>query len=112
MGTDLDRDVVDLHYPSGSWWSDPKEVVGLARVLVEAGQLGSCQHTVITFFETPWAWDAEYQLWCAGGRPGTDSGPAFDALCTRLSEIDDDRTSEPPRALRWQSWNASRNAPW
>jgi hypothetical protein len=116
MGTvgtaDINCDVVGVDDTSVSWWSDPLEVVALARILVEAGQLGSCQHTVITFFETPWSWDAEYQMWCAAGRPDTDSGPPFDVLCTRLSEIDDDHTSEHPWDLRWQSWNASRTSPW
>lgn len=91
------------------WWTDPHEVIRFARFLVDADQLGACQHTVITFFEAPWDWDSEHQMWCEAGCPHTDSsGHDFDALCTRMdAEITDDHAGEYISPLRWHTWAAT-----
>ena len=66
----MDAGGLEQHSPDGdsAWWCDPQEVIRFAHVLVDADQLGACQHQVITFFETPWEWDIEYQIWCDAAR--------------------------------------------
>lgn len=32
---------------ASAWWCDPQEVIRFAHVLVDADQLGACQHQVI-----------------------------------------------------------------
>jgi hypothetical protein len=93
---------------SPPWWSDPQEVIRFAHVLVDADQLGACQHQVITFFETPWDWDTEYRIWCDAARPTNDgsSSVAFAALCARFgTDIDEEHPSEYSSPLRWRSWS-------
>lgn len=94
---------------ASAWWCDPQEVIRFAHVLVDADQLGGCQHQVITFFETPWEWDTEYRMWCEAARPPTNDGSsavAFAALCTRFgSGIDEEHPSEYSSPRRWRSWS-------
>lgn len=91
------------------WWSDPQEVIRFARILVDADQLGGCQHTVISFFEAPWNWNNEYRMWCTAGRPRNGYPAAsFDALCIRFNaEITDDHADEYVSAFRWLTWSAT-----
>lgn len=102
------RGIVDVQTPA-DWWRDPHEVIKFARVLVEADQLGGCQHTVISFFETPWNWDNEHRMWCEAGRPHNDStGTPFEALCTRFNtEIADDHAGEYASPFRWRAWSTT-----
>jgi hypothetical protein len=85
-------------------------VIRFARLLVDADQLGGCQHTVISLFETPWDWDDEHRMWCEAGRPHSASTrPAFEALCRRFdAENADDHAGEYASPLRWQTWSATR----
>jgi hypothetical protein len=62
------------------WWCDPQEVIDFAHVLVDAEELGDCQHAVIDFFEKPWKWDREHRVWRDNGRPDLASAAQFDAL--------------------------------
>jgi hypothetical protein len=98
------RGIVDVK-TTADWWRDPHEVIRFARVLVEADQLGGCQHRVISFFESPWGWDNEHRMWCEAGRP--HSAP-FKALCSRFNtEIADDHAGEYASPFRWRAWSVS-----
>lgn len=93
---------------ASAWWCDPQEVIRFAHVLVDADQLGACQHQVITFFEMPWEWDAEHRQWCEAAHPTNDgtSTSAFKALCSRFtSDVEVDHPSEYASPLRWRSWS-------
>lgn len=89
------------------WWSNPQEVIRFARVLIDADQLGGCQHRVVAFFESPWDWGDEHQIWCDAGRPhDAGTGATFDALCSRFArEITDDHANEYVSPLRWLTWS-------
>jgi hypothetical protein len=59
----IDRSAVgDLGSP---WWEDHDQVVAFARVLVEAGYLGSFQFAVIDYFKTPSRWSRQHAEWSA-----------------------------------------------
>lgn len=88
------------------WWSDPQEVIAFARVLVDAEQLGACQHLVISFFEQPWAWDREHTIWCASGRPDMVSDARSDSLILRFNGVRAERRA-CHRAVRWRDWTTA-----
>jgi hypothetical protein len=69
------------------WWTDRREVAAFARILIDAEQLGDCQNIVVSFFETPWAWDAQHAIWCETRRPDMGSPHEFDALVARLDAV-------------------------
>lgn len=50
------------------WYSDHREVVSLASVLVDADWL-STPRDVVYFFEKPWKWNDQFKIWAAAGRP-------------------------------------------
>jgi hypothetical protein len=66
------------------WWTDRREVAAFARILIDADQLGDCQHTVVSFIESPWAWDTQPAIWCETRRPDVGSPNEFGALVSRL----------------------------
>ena len=82
-GIDAELDF-DTAGDGAPWWTSRREVAAFAHVLVDAEQLGDCQHMVVSFFETPWAWDAQYAIWCATGRPDMGSPREFDELSRLL----------------------------
>jgi hypothetical protein len=97
LATDIERDLMtDLGNPvsqichvnsdpssgdrpevEAGWWCDLQEVIDFAHVLVDAEELGDCQHAVIDFFEQPSGWDREHRVWCDYGRPDLASGAQF-----------------------------------
>ena len=97
----------------GKWWSNPHEVIAFARILVEAEQLGACQHMVISFFEQPWAWDREHAVWCANDRP--DKSHALLLMSRFRAATADSYDRNEPRskhhgghgALRWRDWRTA-----
>lgn len=93
---------------STPWWAELREVINFARILVDADQLGACQHMVITFFETPWKWSAQHAIWRQSGCPTIDSGKQFDALIARFDDAEPDNctgsyTSSPATVIRDRS---------
>lgn len=58
------------------WYSDHREVVDFASVMVDADRL-STPSDVVYFFEKPWKWDPDFAVWAAAGRP---VGPSPDDL--------------------------------
>lgn len=57
------------------WYEDHDEVLALARHLIDDGSLPT-PAAVLAFFEKPWKWEPEYQLWYATARPQGDPAHA------------------------------------
>jgi hypothetical protein len=77
----IDRSGVgDLGSP---WREDHDQVVAFARVLVEAGYLGSFQFAVIDYFKTPSRWSRQHAEWISVCNPDP-FGQGFDALVRDL----------------------------
>ncbi len=53
---------------SEPWYSDHREVVALASILVDADWL-STPRDVVDFFDRPWKYDDQLKIWAAAGRP-------------------------------------------
>ncbi len=60
---------------SVDWWSDPEEVLSLARVLVAHGGSFTSLVDLLYFFEKPWKWTSEREVWIAAGRPEGEGLP-------------------------------------
>jgi hypothetical protein len=82
----MDRSAIQDH--RSAWWEDHDQVVAFARVLVEAGYLGSCQFAVINYFKTPWRWKRQHAEWVRVGNPDPFD-PGFDALLRNLDSHPD-----------------------
>jgi hypothetical protein len=52
-----------------AWTADHANLVGLADVLVDAGWLDTAKD-VVYFFQKPWKYDEQWQLWDACQQPG------------------------------------------
>jgi hypothetical protein len=58
--------------------TDPEAVYAFATVLVDMGMLGDVDTTLL-YFEKPWKWRDEYDLWEAHGFPANDE-PAWEGF--------------------------------
>ncbi len=50
------------------WYDDHRELVQFASVLEEAGAFSNAREAIY-FFEKPWKWANEWQVWVNLGRP-------------------------------------------
>jgi hypothetical protein len=59
--------------PAPDWTTNHTELLRFAHVLVDAGSLTDAKE-VLYFFEKPWKWDQEHQIWDGCHRPDTERG--------------------------------------
>lgn len=49
------------------WFMTHTEIVAFARSLVASGEFDT--EALLGYFEKPWKWSAEHEIWCKAGRP-------------------------------------------
>lgn len=59
------------HDVGTQWIADRVEILTFAGILVRADWLDTAQE-VLDYFEKPWKWTVERELWIACGRPDFD----------------------------------------
>jgi hypothetical protein len=79
------------------WYADHDELVHFANVLVDTDWFES-PRGVVYFFEKPWKWEPQHQLWEQSGRPASDAGATWDAFISLLAESDTVAGDRPPLA--------------
>ncbi len=70
-------------YGDTTWCEDHEEVLNFARILDEAGRFGSVSD-VLYYFEKPYKWTADYELWQRMGEPTSDNPKAWDDFTAAL----------------------------
>lgn len=61
------------------WWQNAQDRNAFARVLVDSDAVQSA-HDLLYFYEKPWKWDREYDLWIESGKPTTEDAEGWEAF--------------------------------
>jgi len=70
------------HTPSQDWITDHDELCRLAAVLLYARHSTGLE--VLEFFERPWKWEPEHQLWVDCGRPDNSVDEGWESFVEQL----------------------------
>jgi hypothetical protein len=77
--------------PPDSWINDHWQLCEFARVLVDADPSFDAAQQVCDFFEKPYKWEAEHQIWVDSGRPTSDKNESgfdrWDEFCEHLEQL-------------------------
>jgi hypothetical protein len=71
------------HTSSQDWTTDHTELCRLAAVLLYT-RPDTTPLAVLEFFERPWKWEPEHQIWVDCGRPDNSEDAGWESFVARL----------------------------
>ena len=73
------------HTPSQDWITDHDELCRFAAVLLYVHR--SSAQDILYFFEKPWKWEPEHQIWVDCGRPDSAEDEGWEAFLDQLVDV-------------------------